>query len=305
MFRSPRRSAFTLIELLVVIAIFAILMGLLLAAVQRVREAASRAACQNKMRQLGIALHHYHDDQRKFPQAYNEYWNFNEPGEQPDPPDPRPRKSWATLILPYIELQNLEGQGILTGQQQIIELFMCNSDPRRSLASTDGYYKYLGPKFGLTSYLAVEGSAYTIGPSNTNMNLDFGGPKDGVIYRSSDTRLTDITDGTSNTVMVGERPPSPDPDLDWGWWGWSAYDSALAVTEDRSLVKAGCPKDNFYKPGLLFNPCDVHHFWSLHAGGGQWLFADGSVQFLRYSAASVLPALSTRAGNENASWANH
>lgn len=302
---SPRRRGFTLLELLVVIAILGILAGLILAAVQRVREAASRAACQNKLRQLGIALHHYHDDKGMFPQAYNEYWNFTEPSDQPDPPDPRPKKSWATFILPYVELKNLDDQGISTAQQKILDLFMCNSDPRRSNASTDGNYKNLGPQFGLTSYLAVEGSLYTIGPSNTNMNLDFGGPKDGVLYRSGDTRIAEITDGLSNTVLVGERPPSPSPDLDWGWWGWSAYDSALAVTEDRALVKTGCRKDNFYRAGKLDDPCDAHHFWSVHPGGGQWLFADGSVQFLRYSAAPILPALATRGGNENANWQDY
>ncbi len=299
------RPGVTLIEVLVVIAIIGVLIGMILPAVQMARESANRAACQNKLRQLGIALHHFEAQQGKFPQAYNEYWNFDTPDEQPLAPDPRPRKSWATLALPYIELDNLRALGVISAQEKIVDLFMCNSDPRRHKTSTDGYYKYIGPQFGLTSYLAVEGSVYREGPSNTNMNLDFGGPKDGVIYRSSDTKVTDIVDGTSHTVMLGERPPSPEPDLDWGWWAWSAYDSALAVTEERALLTVGCPKDNVYGPGKLINPCDAHHFWSLHPGGGQWLFADGSVQFLRYSAAPIMPALATRAGGETANWADY
>jgi prepilin-type N-terminal cleavage/methylation domain-containing protein/prepilin-type processing-associated H-X9-DG protein len=294
----PTRAAFTLIELLVVIAILAILIGLLLAAVQRVREAANRTVCQNNLKQLGIALHNYHADQGKLPQAYNEYWNMCEPGEVPFAPDPRPRKSWATLILPYIDQDNLQYLGISNAQQRIVGVFMCRSDPRQNQVSDVGHYKYIGPAFGLTSYLAVESSAYRRGPADTNINLEFGGPKDGVIYRSSDTRLTDVTDGTSSTVMLGERPPSASPNLDWGWWAWSAYDSALAVTENRSLISVGCPTPSEYSPGRLDYICDVHHYWSPHSGGGQWLFADGSVQFLRYSVAPILPALATRAGGE-------
>ena len=187
-----RRSGVTLLELLVVIAIIGLLVGMILPAVQAAREAASRAACANKLKQLGLALHGFHAAQGKFPQAYNEYWNFSEPKETATPPDARPRMSWATFILPYVDQENLQNLGIITAQQNLVHLFMCNSDPRNNEVSTGGYYKYIGPQFGLTSYLAVEGSAYRIGPSNTNLNLAFGGPKDGVIFRSSDTRVEDI-----------------------------------------------------------------------------------------------------------------
>lgn len=292
-----RRNAFTLLELLVVIAIFALLVGLLLAAVQKVREAAARTICQNNLKQLGLALHNYHEASNSFPQAYNEYWNFSEPMEQPTEPDPRPRKSWATLILPYIDQDNLQYLGIPTAQRRIIVLFVCASDPRRNQPSDGGNFKYIGPQFGLTSYLAVEGSVYERGPSNTNLNLEFGGPKNGIIYRSGSTRITDVKDGTSHTLLVGERPPSTKED--WGWWAWTAYDSALAVTETRSLLTPGCPQPHKYSAGDRNNPCDAHHFWSLHPGGGQWLFADGSVHFLRYSAEPIMIALSTRAGGES------
>ena len=294
-----RRRAVTLLELLVVIAIIAILLGLLLPAVQKVRSAAARAQCQNNLKQLGLGLHLYHDAALKFPQAYNEYWNFTEPGDAPKPPDGRPRQSWATLTLPFLDQENLARTGTALSQGQLVEVFACPADGRSRTVSDGGNYKTLGTRFGLTWYLAVEGREYTRGESNTYLSLEMAGARDGVIYRSSDTRATDVTDGTSNTVMLGERPPSPGPDLDWGWWAWSAYDSALAVTETRSLITVGCDVPSTFGPGRPESACDAQHFWSLHPGGGNWLFADGSVRFLRYGAAAVLPALATRAGNES------
>jgi prepilin-type N-terminal cleavage/methylation domain-containing protein/prepilin-type processing-associated H-X9-DG protein len=294
----PTRRAFTLIEILVVIAIIAVLLALLLPAVQKVREAAARMRCANNLKQLGLALHHSHDANQKFPQAYNEYWNFCEPADVMSDPDFRPRKSWAALLLPYVEQQNIESRGVLAAQREDVTVFLCPSDPRYAMPSDGGHYKYLGDRFGLTSYLAVEGSVYARGPSDTNLNLEFGGPKDGILYRSSDTRLTDVTDGTSNTVMLGERPPSPSPELDWGWWAWSAYDSALAVVDSRNLINLSCPKPSVYGSARIDDPCGVHHYWSLHPGGANWLFGDGSVRFVSYSAAPILPALATRAGGE-------
>jgi prepilin-type N-terminal cleavage/methylation domain-containing protein len=296
--RPPARAGFTLIELLVVIAIVAVLVGMLLPAVQKVREAAARARCTNNLKQLGLALHNYHDAEGRFPQAYNEYWNLSEPGDLPEPPDPRLRLSWAALILPYIEQQNLRAAGQAQAQRAPVGLFYCPSDGRPPEPSDGGNFKYVGDRFGLTWYLAVEASRYERGPSTTNLNLEFGGPRDGVLVRNGATRLTDVLDGTSGTLLLGERPPSPAPDLDWGWWAWSAYDSTLAVTETRGMLRTGCKLPAGYGPGRPTDPCDAHHFWSHHPGGGLWAFADGSVRFIRYGAAPLMPALATRAGNE-------
>ncbi len=293
-----RRTAASLIEILVAIAILALLVALLLPAVQKVRESANRARCQNNLKQLGLALHNYHDEQGNFPHAYNEYWNFCEPLDAPTFPDFKPRLSWAALILPYVEEQNLKDTGMALAQKKLVSMFSCPSDPRSGTVSPGGSYKYIGDKFGLTSYLAVEGSVYSRGPSDTNMNLEFGGPKDGILYRGSATRIVEIADGTSSTVILGERPPSPEPDFDWGWWAWSAYDSSLAVVDTRNLVAPACAKPSVYGPSTVGDPCGSQHFWSVHSGGAYWLFADGSVRLLKYAAAPILPALSTRAGGE-------
>jgi prepilin-type N-terminal cleavage/methylation domain-containing protein/prepilin-type processing-associated H-X9-DG protein len=292
------RAAVTLLELLVVIAIIGILTALIVPAVQQARDAAARASCQNNLRQLGLALHNHHDVYRKFPQAYNEYWNLCEPNDEPPgKPDFRPRKSWAALILPFVEQQALQAQGTKNYRKAAIATFLC---PNTAVnVSLGGNFKHLGDEFGLTSYLAVEGTKYEKGPSNTFLNIAFAGPKDGVLHRSGDIRVTDIFDGSSNTVMVGERPPSPAPALDWGWWVWSAYDTALAVTDHRIMpYGAPCAKPATYGPGSPSDPCSTHHFWSTHRSGANWLFADSSVRFLAYSAKEMMPALASRDGGE-------
>src|SRR5207244_2898670 len=130
--------------------------------------------------------------------------------------------------------------------------------------------------------------------------------KDGVLFLDSRVRLEDVKDGTSHTLMVGERPPSAD--LVFGWWyaGWGqskdgSGDMVLGVRERYvSDLAPGCPRGPYaYGPGKVNNQCDTFHFWSTHIGGAHFLFADGSVHFLLYSAAPLLPALATRAGGES------
>jgi prepilin-type processing-associated H-X9-DG protein len=290
-------------ELLVVVAIGAVLLGLSLAAVQRAREAANRVRCLNNLKQMGLALHHFQDTHHHFPHAYDTRAIFHDPSQTPVNPHTRNgpvivTKSWATLILPFLEQDNLARAGYDSYRLHDVPIYACRSDPR---AMT--YYsgnRGLGTQ-GLTDYLAVTGTMTFVGTPVPWVRRP---PCDGVIYESSRTRITEITDGTSNTLLIGERPPSLD--LYWGWWIWSAFDASLGVRDAFAVYADSgtdppipCTKflpENF-RPATTGN-CDTHHFWSLHPGGGNWLFADGSVRMLRYEAKAMLPALATRSGGE-------
>jgi prepilin-type N-terminal cleavage/methylation domain-containing protein/prepilin-type processing-associated H-X9-DG protein len=294
-------AGFTLVELLVVVAIIAILIALLLPGVQRVREATNRAQCLNNLKQIALALQGYHDVYNLFPHAYDARALFLDPSQTPDGPSRTNfilTKSWATLLLPFIEQDNLQNAGYADYHERHVPLYACPSDTRAT-----GFY---GGSRGwgqqaLTDYLAVTGTMTFVG----NPTLGQPRPKcNGVIYESSRTRIADISDGTSNTVLVGERPPSPD--LFWGWWTWSAFDASLGVRDtfavyanSQTQPAIACDKlfPEKFRPNTN-NTCDTHHFWSAHPGGGNWLFADGSVRFLAYQSDTILAALATRCGGE-------
>jgi prepilin-type N-terminal cleavage/methylation domain-containing protein len=341
--RSVRRAAFTLIELLVVIAIIAILIGLLLPAVQRVREAANRAKCTNNLKQIGVALHAFHDSYAVLPPglgALEDHWivpptGYPSPFAPPDTiPSTGPPKfnrfcSWCTWILPYVDqtsrFRTMRQTKLWNGPPGgVVPLYICPSDPR----SNDIYAQGVGGNRPVTFYAGVSGTATNNGKWPAC---------DGVLFTLSKTRLGDISDGTSNTFMVGERPPSPS--LDWGWWdtavqpdsygadpdgSWSGWDMDvdLGVSEHGPSGPAGpgyfdagsipdfnCPATSTFKeagPAAISSPpyntpsnfCDFFHYWSNHRGGALFCFADGSVRFIPYTAAGRMNALATRAGGE-------
>jgi prepilin-type N-terminal cleavage/methylation domain-containing protein/prepilin-type processing-associated H-X9-DG protein len=288
--RRSARSGLTLIELLVAMAIVGALIGLVVPAVHRVREAAARTRCVNNLKQIGLALHHYHDTKQVLPPGCSYQGGA----------DPYLNMAWCARLLPYVELESVWQEAVQAfakdrnfqsspphaAQGRVIPLFACPSDDRSATTAS-----VAGRRVALTSYLGVGGTDWST--------------KDGVLFVDSRTRLGDILDGTSQTVMVGERPPSAD--LIYGWWyaGWGqskdgSGDSVLGVRErNLQLQYPNCLIGPYhFEPGTIREQCDMFHFWSVHAGGAHFLFGDGSVRFLTYSADAILPALATRAGGE-------
>lgn len=331
-FRSMTKSfrGFTLIELLVVISIIGILVGLLLPAVQSAREAARRAECVNNLKQLGLGLHMFHDTHRSFPAAHliGNTW-YSRYARNPAPggvvpvtgyPKAGPFWSWATRIAPFIEQGNVyeafDKRPVreawpwwqyhpITGinlHATTVPIFICPTDSRGALLSRPNSS---GNQAALTTYLGVTGR---------NQFLEAGG-QDGILYVNSSVNMRDITDGLSNTMLIGERPPSNDLQYGWIWAGsgdlpnFGATDVVLGVFE-RPLRPTATP--DFFRPGSIDDPGSLHryHFWSLHGSGGYFLMTDCSVRFITYSAGgpqdssgqpytpTIVEALSTRAGQE-------
>ena len=289
---SPRsRCGITLIELIVVIGIISILTGLVLAGVQRVRTASDRVACGNQSRQIGLALHQYHQAHGHFPAGTY------------SPKTEHPWMSWRVAITPYLEQDRvwlnavadyqrekypwaIHGEHV--GVSRSVSAFYCPSEPRR----IDIPHDWPTP-MAVAHYLGVEGS--------------WSGLQDGLLYWDSAVRLSEVTDGTSTTLLIGERPPSPD--LRFGWWyAGAGFDPNWFGTGDghlgartlgRSYRTPTCSKGpHFYQSSTAVDPCGTFHFWSRHPGGANFLFADGAVQFIQYAGEPLLIPLATRAGGE-------
>jgi len=262
-----RRKAFTLIELLIVIAVIAILIAFLMMAVQRAREAANRTSCQNNMKQITLAVLHYQTDRKTFP---------THTGIE--------GKAWMYQILPYVEKTDIYHAA---KQNRLfyttpIATFLCPSDSRPLATMLSQTFQ--GQNYAMTSYMGNVGSDY------------YKYPDDGILgCRGSGSikKINQITAGTSNTILIGERAPSgggnhsTDP-IYWGWWAYGYFDSLLWAVQPNfpnlSDQKGNpCPGINYFSPGNMNNDCDANHYWSMHSGGGIFSFADGSVKFLDYN----------------------
>jgi hypothetical protein len=352
------RRGLTFVEVLVIGVVALLAIGLLVPLIMRARASADCRGCADNLRRLGLALHAYHDGYGSFPIAcdmnpcifgyaaggnlgWQKYWMLG----------------WSTRLLPYLEQDNLYRQMDLAEDDRVVPvpnryypfdnnrfvalsvqlpLFHCPADSRSFLAETSQ-----GLQAACTSYLGVSGVT-TMGsqlglspqetPSDTRpmehdpaTGLDTG--CNGVIIPKANThkpapvgvRIAEIKDGVSNTLMVGERPPSSNLALGWMFAGYGNTGVGdLAVTlgvseraaslvdvqtgiacEKLGSADARNPEAWKIERGSLTNYCDALHFWSLHSGGANFILADGSIRFLTYATDSGLQrALATRAGNE-------
>ncbi|OWK43800.1 DUF1559 domain-containing protein [Fimbriiglobus ruber] len=306
---APTRRAFTLIELLVVIAIIAILIGLLLPAVQKVREAAARAKCSNNLKQVAIALHAYHDTNNKFPYGQQNYIGQDQPVSSPG----QGRWCWFQLILPYVEqapLYNGFNQGSpsynLISRNLPISTFTCPSDPNGGKNQTKDQGG-AGGGGGMDTAQGFHGNYVTCLGATIFGSAGGGTSLGGMFYSQSATKMTDITDGTSNTLMVGETLLVPDSSTSNDFHGryynnWTG-ESLFSTLQPPNTAQG----DIMYQCITIPNvPCAgsttsgvVKYARSRHTGGVNAALADGSVRFIANSIdAPTYLYLGTRAGGE-------
>ncbi len=247
---SGLRKGFTLIELLVVIAIIAILIALLLPAVQQAREAARRSSCKNNLKQLGLAFHNYNETHTIFPPASVSSSAIGA----------------FALILPYMEQSALydkwnfslpqnDAANASASSTPVIAYF-CPSKPRSSLNSSSTAYG---------DYAVSSGTGHSNSATHSNWK--------GMFNQNSNTRLRDVTDGTTNTFMAGEKTTKESTALISCQyrWGWHATRNTQQVRINETVVTAS--------PVRIFDD-NTANFGSDHVGGAHFVFADGSVHFL-------------------------
>jgi prepilin-type N-terminal cleavage/methylation domain-containing protein/prepilin-type processing-associated H-X9-DG protein len=312
-----RRRGFTLIELLVVIAIIGILIALLLPAVQKIREAASRMSCSNNLHQIALAAHNYHSAYGKFPAGINR--NGGQGKNPVTAPDPTRRFSWLQALMPYLEQDNLEKRwdyynfnnnklDPATGKpgpgawiSQVVKAYACPSDvpspPVDNLTNPPNVWAD-------TSYTGVCGQWCWPNQAST---------ADGVMHRNGAYKVEQITDGSSNTLMFSERshfdpvydavlgpPPNLDLMIGWGWLAYGGEGDCLSGT--AVPVNFRFPANFASLPGAqqnLIYQMRVNAIGSNHSGGANAGRADGSVFFLSSNVSlAVLGALGTRSGGE-------
>jgi prepilin-type N-terminal cleavage/methylation domain-containing protein/prepilin-type processing-associated H-X9-DG protein len=272
---SRARPGFTLIELLVVIAIIAVLIGMLLPAVQKTRESASRTTCKNQLKQIGLAMHNYLERHGAFPPGYST--GLDATGQETGP-----GWGWATYLLNDVEQDNVARQirfdleighsANATSRLSRIPLFRCPSD----FAPVTFFTETRSIEVAHSNYVGV------FGDNEIDTNPGAG---NGILFRNSRIRNTDVTDGLSNTLLVGERSSN----LSLATW----TGAVLGADESAALVLGT----------VDHQPNDPHahaeDFWSRHTAGVNMLFADGSVQTIRNGISpSTWHGLATRSGEE-------
>jgi prepilin-type N-terminal cleavage/methylation domain-containing protein len=309
---SRPRSAFTLIELLVVIAIIAVLIGLLMPAVQKVRAAAARIHCANNLHQLGLALHNYHDTNQRFPTSI-----------RPPGPTPLPRISWTIAALPFFEQDNVQRQYDLTTNwdsptnlpltSQPIRLLQCPAAPNSTRLDGDPQTN-VWDLIACTDYAASEGVAAWA----TNVNPT-GALQPGILQANQQVRIADVKDGLSNTILILEsagRPQiwqrnlavgsAPSQKVNGGGWARPASDVIFQTSSpDGRTFPGSCAvncTNGFDYPVYNMSPFGTNGSgepYSFHPGVINVLLGDGSTRTIGESiAVTTFAALITRSGGE-------
>ena len=312
--RLRARAAFTLVELLVVIAIIGVLVSMLLPAVQSAREAARKMQCGNNLHNLAIAVHNYHDTLNSFPNSHFFFPPKYPPGKDPDTVCGTTSASceewgWNALILPYIEQQNLHTQlGVtnyslhhllakgnpgLPDPRQALQLklaiFICPSDsnPNGNLSPTErNFNNGLGIGAGGWGTGFVGGVSNYMGNRGTEVRASFGSPPQpfldtwGVFLDNFAKRMSDVSDGTSNTLMLGERDTQI---CRSGTWIGVRNPTGSGAQGIYTVAASVHVKLNTPDPPIAWNAanagCGVG-FSSLHPGGANFALCDGSVRFI-------------------------
>ena len=268
-----RRRGFTLIELLVVIAIIAVLIALLLPAVQQAREAARRSQCKNNLKQMGLALHNYHDTHGTLPAGH-----YKLPGTTIG----NPGWGWGAMILPQLEQGNLyQSLNVATtsltaaskpASETPLSVFRCPSDVGPPLNAGRGGH-------ATSNYMGIYGSKDITASTGGTINGYLSSSGTGVFSPNSGVRLRDVTDGTSNTVMVGEVAFGMVGAEDYGGSIWAGTAAGTGyVSSIVTLAGTGTPAAAFRIFGT-----NLRAISSFHSGGGQFLLVDGSVRFVSES----------------------
>jgi prepilin-type N-terminal cleavage/methylation domain-containing protein/prepilin-type processing-associated H-X9-DG protein len=319
-----RRTAFTLIELLVVIAIIGILISLLLPAVQKIRAAAARLQCQNNLKQIGLACCNYENTFTKLPPGFAN--STSTPSTKSG--NPTPRTSWSALILPYVEQQPLnniydftsdwDAPANYTAISTQLKLYNCPSTPNsgsRFDTSISDDNKTTAPRAS-TDYSSINAIKAFVAQHCTNYiaaNKNDPGII-GALTRNAGTKFTDITDGASNTIMIGEDSGRPQ------FYASGGTPMSAAVIASQGLVpkeggwadpNAAFSIDGSNPDGSVPGTCPANcsnnsELYGFHTGGCNVCFADGSVHFMSSSMQlCTLAALVTRSGGEvinNGDW---
>ena len=313
--RAVPRLGFTLVELLVVIAIIAILIGLLLPAVQKVRQAADRASCGNNLHQLAIAMLAYHDTAKQFPVGQYNYLESNTPSNWI-------RACWVHFLLPYIEQNNLYQVYNATagtsgyvlnapGKDAVIRTLICPSDgnsPKTKTIDTNGTSAGTQMQGMHVNYVGCAGNGWSISGTNYG-GFGAGGSANvltGMFYVQSQTKLGGITDGTSNTMMLSEILVVPDDganDLrgryNNSWTGNNLFTTVYPPNTTVPDVQHYQGVNTVFAPTTRSGTNNNMSARSNHTNGVNAVFADGSVRFVPNSInLAIYQAVSTIAGGE-------